>query len=80
MAIHASIRAGLTKLFDSWEMPHVQIEINTFTFVCTPGTVPEAAMMQLLDNSNLFYFCGIWEMTELLRQALTASPLVEHLR
>ena len=80
MASHASILAGLTQLFTWWEKPHAQIEINTFTFVCTAGTVPKAEMHQLLDNSNLFYFCVIWEMTENLRQAFSGTPLVEHLR
>ena len=37
-------------------------------------------MMQRLNNSRLFYFCGVWAMSDDLRRALTHSPLVKHLR
>ena len=37
-------------------------------------------MIHRLTEANLFYFCGIWEMSEVLRHALRVSPLVEHLR
>ena len=75
---HASVLACLKKMFEWWGM-RVQIEISSFTFV-TADPAHEAAMMQLLDDSNLFYFCGISQMTGDLRQALTVSPLVDHLR
>ena len=74
----ASVCVGLQQLFKLWGVS-VQIEISPFTF-CTADPAQEAAMMQLLNEANLFYFCGIWQMSEVLRHALTVSPLVHHLR
>ena len=76
---HDSVLAGLKQLFNGWGVS-VQIEISSFTFVGTADPAQEAAMMQLLNEASLFYFCGIYEMTDALRHALTVSPLVQHLR
>ena len=77
---HNSVYAGLKQLFEWWG-EHVQIEINLFTFLCAAGSLQEAEMLQLLNEANLFYFCGIQEMSEGLRRPFKfRSPLVERLR
>ena len=73
---HESVHAGLKQLFEWWGV-RVQIEISSFTFVCTTDPAHEAAMMQRLNEANLVYVCGIWEMSEVPRHALRVSPLVE---
>ena len=67
---HVSVLAGLKKLFDGWGVS-VQIEISSFTFVCT-DPAHEAAMMQLLNEANLFYFC------ETQWRPCVASPTSPH--
>ena len=55
---HDSVYDGLKKLFEWWGV-RVEIEISSFTFVCSADPAQEAAMMQRLNEGNLFYFCGI---------------------
>ena len=55
---HNSVYAGLQQLFEWWG-EHVQIEISLFTVLCAAGSLQKAEMLQLLNEANLFYFCGI---------------------